>query len=65
MCSAFWKGIELLSRQGSDSVQSPGEMIEGDSTSKQIKGISRVPKNVTRLKPVVNKLIRKVIIIGT
>jgi hypothetical protein len=65
MRSAFWKGIELLSRPESDSVQSQGEIIEGNSTSKHTKGIGRVPKNVTRLKPVVNKLICKVIIIGT
>jgi hypothetical protein len=63
MRSAFWKGVELLSEPESDSVQSQGQNVEGESTSKRMEGISRVPKNVTQLKPALNELMRKVIMI--
>jgi hypothetical protein len=64
MHSAFWKGVELLSEPESDSVQSEGQNLETESTSKRMEGIGRVPKNVTQLKPVVNELMRKVIMIA-
>jgi len=62
MRSAFWKGVELLSGPESGPVQSQGKSIE--STSKHIEGIGKVPKNVTQLKPVLNKLMHKVTMIA-
>jgi hypothetical protein len=64
MRSAFRKGVDLLSEPESDSVQSQGKNIKRESTSKRMEGISRVPKNVTQLKPVINKLMRKVVLIA-
>lgn len=65
MHSAFWRGIERLRAPESDSVQSRGETGEhsGKSTSEHIEGISGVPKNVAQLKPVIDQLMQKVIII--
>ena len=63
MRSAFKVGIELLSKVESDSVQSQGKSVEssGMSTSECIEGIAWIPRNVTRLKPIINELMRKVI----
>jgi hypothetical protein len=44
----------------SDSLQCQGEN-SGKSTSEHMEGISGVPKNVTQLKPVIDQLVRKVI----
>ena len=65
MLSALSMGIELLSKLESDSAQSQGKPIEssGKSTSEYIEGITWIPKNVTRLKPIIGELMRKVIII--
>jgi hypothetical protein len=63
MRSAFWRGIEHLRAPESDSVQCQGKTAEnsGKSASEHMEGISGVPKNVTQLKPVIDKLMRKVI----
>jgi len=68
MRSALWRGIELLNASGSDSVQSQRQTIEnpasGKSASEHMEAIVGVPKTVTRLKPVINELMRKVIMIA-
>ena len=64
MRSAFWKGAELLSGPKSSSVQSreqPFTVENPPSTSEHMESMLGVPKNVTQLKPVIDKLIRKVI----
>ena len=65
MRSAFWRGIELLEAPESDSVQSQGETIDntGKSRSECMEGISGVPKNAVQLKPVMDQLIHKVMVI--
>lgn len=67
MHSAFWRGIERLRAPESDSVQSRGETSEnsGKPTSEHMEGISGVPKDVAQLKPVIDQLMQKVIIIAT
>jgi hypothetical protein len=66
MRSAFWKGIEFLSVPESGTAQSQEQTIEnpGKSACEHIEGMSGVPKNVTQLKPVIDKLMRKVITIA-
>jgi hypothetical protein len=66
MHSAFLRGVELLSVPDSSSVQSQGRTVEnsGKYLSEQMEGISGVPKNVTQLQLVIDKLMRKVIIIA-
>jgi hypothetical protein len=65
MQSAFCRGVELLSAPESGSIQSQGKMVESSpkSSSGHMEDISGVPKNVTQLKPVIDKLMRKVIMI--
>ena len=65
MRSAFCRGVELLSASGSDCVQSQGTTVESSpkSVSEHMEGISGVPKNVTQLKPVIDQLMRKVMMI--
>jgi hypothetical protein len=63
MRSAFRRGVELLSEPESDSVQSEGKSA-GKSASEQMEGIDRVPKNVAQLKPIIDKLMCKVIVIA-
>jgi hypothetical protein len=67
MRSAFRKGVELLSERcepESDTVRSQGQSSGSlrECTSEDLEGIG-VPKNATQLKPFINKLMRKVIII--
>ena len=66
MRSAFLRGVELLSVPESNTVQSQGRTVEnsGKYLSEQMEGISGVPKNVTQLQPVIDKLMRKVIMIA-
>ena len=66
MRSAFRRGVELLSKPESDSAQSQEQTVENprDSASESMEGRGGVPKNVTRLKPVLGKLLRKVIMIA-
>jgi len=63
MRSAFWRGVDILSASETDPAQSQGQTVEspGRSASEHMEAISRVPKNVTKLKPVIDKLMRKVI----
>jgi len=65
MHPAFKRGVELLSEPESDSIQSQGQTIENLSKSgfEDLEGISGVPKIVTQLKPVLNKLMCIVIMI--
>jgi hypothetical protein len=65
MRSAFRRGVDLLSETESDSVQSQGQTVESPSksTSEHMEGVCGVPKNVTQLKPFINKLMSKVIMI--
>jgi len=65
MRSAFKRGVELLSEPESDSVQGQGRTVENPSESEfeHMEGISGVPKNVTQLKPIIDKLMCKVIMI--
>jgi hypothetical protein len=63
MSSAVTRGVKLLSElEESDNVQRQGEIAENSSksTSEYTEGIGWVPKNVTQLKPVIDKLMRKV-----
>jgi hypothetical protein len=64
MRSAFKKGVELLSEPESDSVRSQGQSSGNrrECASEDLEGIG-IPKNVTQLKPNINKLMDKVIII--
>ena len=66
MRSAFRRGIELLSEQGSDSSRSQEQNAKNvEFASENIEGVcGRVPRNVTQLKPVIDKLIRKVVMIA-
>jgi hypothetical protein len=66
MHSAFRRGVELLSEPESDSSQSQEQTVENprESASERMEGSGGVPKNVTRLKPVLDKLLRKVIMIA-
>ena len=65
MRSALRRGIELLSAPETDSVQSQGQTIQnsGKSASEHMKVIDGIPKNVTQLKPDIDKLMCKVILI--
>jgi hypothetical protein len=62
MHSAFWRGIEVLSAPESDSLQSQMQMVEDSSksVSECMEGASKVLKNITQLKPVIDQLIWKV-----
>jgi hypothetical protein len=65
MCSAFQRGIELLSELKSSVVQSWEQpfMVENPlSISEHTESICGVSKNVAQLKPVIDKLIRKLIV---
>lgn len=66
MHSAFERGVELLSGPESDPVQGHGKTAESpsESASENMEGIGGVPKNWTQLKPVINELTRKVIMIA-
>lgn len=65
MGSAFKRGVELLSERESDSVQHQRQAADGlggsSSSFEHMEGISGVPKNATQLKPIINELLRKVI----
>ena len=65
MRSAFLRGVDLLSASETDSAQSQGQIIEnpGKSASEHMEAINGVPKNVAQLKPVIDKLMCKVILI--
>jgi hypothetical protein len=65
MLSAFTRGVVLLSEPES-SAQGQGKIVESSSksTSEHMQGIGGVPKNVTQLIPVIDKLMRKVIMIA-
>ncbi len=67
MRSAFKRGVELLSKPESDSIQCQGQAAEGPSrslsSSEHIEGINGVPKNATQLKPIIDELMHKVIMI--
>jgi hypothetical protein len=62
MRSAFRRGVELLSEPELDSVQSQGQRSK--AAPKNMKGINGVPKNATQLKPVIDKLMQRVIAIA-
>ena len=62
MRSAFRRGVELLSEPELDSAQS--QVQRSKSAPKDMKGINGVPKNVTQLKPVIDKLMQRVIAIA-
>ncbi len=66
MRSAIWRGVELLSNSEPDSVQSWGQTVESPSksASEHMENIGGVPKNVTQLKPVISKLMHKVVTIA-
>jgi hypothetical protein len=66
MRSAFKRGVELLSGPKSDSVGSQGKAVQNpsESASEHMEGIGGVPKNVAQIKPVIDKLMRKVIMIA-
>jgi hypothetical protein len=65
MRSAFRRGVELLSEPESDPVRGQEQTVESPrrSVSEHLEGVSGVPKNVTELKPIIDKLIDKVIMI--
>ena len=66
MRSAFRRGVEILNDRASDSVQNQGNPTgnPGKPAPENLEGISVVPKNVTQLKPVIDKLMQKVISIA-
>ena len=67
MRDAVWRGVELLnaSASTSGSAQGQGKAIEdsGKPASENVEAISGVPKNVTQLQPIIDELMRKVIVI--
>jgi hypothetical protein len=63
MRSAFRRGVEILSEPESESVRRQGGIAENSSKSAS-ECTGWVPKNVTQLKPVIDELIRKVIMIA-
>ena len=67
MNSAFRRGIELLSTPESGAAESQGKTVEspGSSASGHMESMGVVPKNVAHLAPVIDKLLRKVIIMIT
>lgn len=60
MRSAFWNGVALLNESESDMRQNQGPMAGPSSAPADTKGFSEVPKNVTLLQPVIQKLMDKV-----
>ena len=66
MRSTFRRGIELLSEQESDTSQSQEQTAKNvESASENIEGVcGGVPRNVTQLKPVINELMRKMVMIA-
>ena len=66
MHSDFCRGIKILAALVADSSQSKGQTVENPdkSISGDMEGISGVPKNVTKLKPVMDELMCKVITIA-
>ena len=62
MHTAFWRGLELLNSQETDAAQNQVQGIE--SLSKSNVGMGVVPKDVTLLEPVIDKLMSKVIAIS-
>jgi hypothetical protein len=60
MRSAFWRGVSLLGDSNSDGRQCRGSTEASLGTSKDTEGFSEVPKNVSLLEPVIDKLIDKV-----
>jgi len=66
MYSDFCRGIEILAALAADSPQSKGQTVENPdkSISGDMEGIGGVPKNVTKLKPVMDELMCKVITIA-
>ena len=60
MRSAFWRGVSLLSDSKSDGGQHQSSTESSLGTSKNAEGFSEVPKNVSLLEPVIDKLIDKV-----
>lgn len=65
MRSAFCRGIEILAAAEPDFSQSKRKPVEapGNSTSGNIESIGGIPKDVTKLKPIIDELMRKVRII--
>ena len=63
MRSAFLRGVGLLSASETGSAQSQGQIVEdpGESASENMEAINGVPQNVAQLKPVIDKLMCKVI----
>lgn len=66
MRSAFLRGVEFLRELESDSVEGQGKTVKnpGSSTSERMEGISGVPKNTAQLKPVIDQLMSKVVVIA-
>ncbi len=65
MRSAFRTGVALLSEPESSAPgQGKSVDIPSKSASEYMQGIDGVPKNVTKLIPVFNKLIHKVTLLG-
>jgi hypothetical protein len=66
MHSALQKGIEILSVPQSGTAQSQEQTVENSSksVSHHMDGMGGVPKNVTQLKPVIDKLMSCIIIIN-
>jgi len=66
MHPAFCRGIELLSTQESGSIQIQGKAVEAPPkfALEHMEGISGVPKNITQLRPILDELMRKVIVIA-
>jgi len=64
--SAFRKGVEILSGPESDPSQSRGTTGESrdNSPSKNVEDIGRIPNDSIQLKPVIDKLMQKVIAIA-
>jgi hypothetical protein len=60
MRSAFWKGVDVLNESDSGADKCPGPTAGPSGPSADTEGFNEVPKNVTLLQPVINKLVDKV-----
>jgi hypothetical protein len=67
MRSAFKRGVKLLSEPESDHAQSQGQTVESPlkSAPEHLEGLGGVPINAHWLEPIINELMRTVIMIAT
>jgi len=63
MRSAFWRGVALLEESEVDGQLGQGPTAGPPNTLAHAEGISEVPRNIALIKPAIDKLMEKVILI--